>query len=411
VLRHVRLYCPGLVDYHDAWRWQQEAAAAVLEGAPEALAVLQHPPVYTFGRRGRPENLLVAPETLARRGAQVLQTDRGGDVTFHGPGQLVAYPILNLRARNLAPTDYVRLLEEVMLLTTAAFGLRTTRLPGLPGLWSHDPSCRRQLVLSIGEGEESRLPDERPCLPQRDPLAPLGRGLGRGASAPPSTLGTSVTDLPFATVPRPAGRGTRGSEGEVAKLGAVGVRIHRGVTTHGLALNVDPDLSWFDAIVPCGLAGVTVTSLARLLNGPLDIAAVESALLTAFASVFESTLAPASSPSFRRQEESSPPDKRLALHQPDPLALRERVRVRANAPPELNVTPSSTNATSSSAPLHVVERGARLRGRGGHATPASTARPRAKRRNFDLLSARGEEMPVPRPLEGAAARGGARHAR
>ena len=211
--RHVRLYRPGLIEYHDAWRWQLDAAAAVFAGAPEALGVLQHPPVYTLGRRARPENLLVDAETLARRGAQVVQSDRGGDLTFHGPGQLVAYPILNLRERGLAPTDYVRRLEEVMLRTAASFGISAMRSPGRPGIWA-----------------------------------------------------------------------------DSGKLGSVGVRIRSGVTSHGLALNVDPDISWFDAIVPCGLPGIAVTSMARLLGQRLDVGTAESALLDAFETVFDSRL-------------------------------------------------------------------------------------------------------------------------
>jgi lipoate-protein ligase B len=211
VLRQVRLYQPGLVDYHGAWRWQRETAACVASGAPEALAVLQHAPVYTLGRRARRDSFLVDAETLARRGAAIVETDRGGDVTFHGPGQLIAYPILDLRARGLAASDYVRLLEEVMLRTVGALGIGAVRSPGRPGIWAGD-----------------------------------------------------------------------------AKLGAVGVRIQRGVTTHGLALNVDPDLLWFDAIVPCGLKGVEVTSMARLLANPVEIAAVEDAFIASFELVFDS---------------------------------------------------------------------------------------------------------------------------
>jgi lipoyl(octanoyl) transferase len=224
--REVRLHLPGVVPYRDAWLWQRQTAAAVRQGAPEALAVLQHPPVYTQGRRSRRENLLIHPETLALRGAELIQTDRGGDVTFHGFGQLVAYPILDLRARNLGPADYVRLLEETMLLTGQGFGVAAERSPGRPGIWA-----------------------------------------------------------------------------DGAKLGAVGVRVQHGVSMHGLALNVDLDLSWFDAIVPCGLQGVSVTSMQRLLGHNPGIAAVEDAFIAVFERIFDSCSGrrAAASPSPRKE--------------------------------------------------------------------------------------------------------------
>jgi lipoyl(octanoyl) transferase len=209
----LRLYPLGVVAYNDAWRWQQATAEAVRGGADEALAVLQHPPVFTFGRRVRPEHLLVDPATLARRGATVVESDRGGDVTFHGPGQIVAYSILDLRRRGLGVADYVGLLEEVMLRAAAGFGIEAQSWPGRPGVWAGG-----------------------------------------------------------------------------AKLGAIGVRVRGGVTTHGLALNVEPDLSWFDAIVPCGLSDVRVTSFEHLLGYSPGIAAVEAGLVTAFEPVFDCEL-------------------------------------------------------------------------------------------------------------------------
>jgi lipoyl(octanoyl) transferase len=206
-----RLHRLGMLPYHDAWRWQQATAAAVLDGAPEALALVQHLPVYTFGRRVHAENLLLSRDDVTLRGALVVETDRGGDVTFHGPGQLVAYPILNLRRRNLGASDYVRLLEETMIRATAAFGVTAERVRNRPGVWVGD-----------------------------------------------------------------------------AKLGAIGVRVQGGVTTHGLALNVNTDLAWFDAIVPCGLSGITVSSLGKELGHPQDLTAVEDALIDTFEALFES---------------------------------------------------------------------------------------------------------------------------
>jgi len=215
------LHFPSL-DYATAWRWQVETAAAVRTGASEALALLQHPPVYTFGRRARHEHLLVDPDELRRRGADVVESDRGGDVTFHGPGQLVAYPILDLRRRGLGATDYVRALEETMIGALRRFGIAGARAAGRPGVWV-----------------------------------------------------------------------------EGAKVGFVGVRVQSGVTTHGFALNVATDLTWFDAIVPCGLAGVRVTSIERLLDGgkrangqtgKVDFTGIEAAVVDAFALAFDAEL-------------------------------------------------------------------------------------------------------------------------
>jgi len=197
------------IDYHMAWRWQTETANAVRDGADEAFALLQHPPVYTFGRRIRADHLLINPEDVRRCGAALVESDRGGDVTFHGPGQIVGYPILNVRSRGLGPVDYVHRLEEAMILALSPFGLDAERVAGRPGVWLHG-----------------------------------------------------------------------------AKIGAIGVRISGGVSTHGFALNVETDLAWFEAIVPCGLADATVTSMEGLLGRSPGVTAVEEAIIDAFVMVF-----------------------------------------------------------------------------------------------------------------------------
>ena len=224
--RTVRLVNLGLCPYDAALRWQSETAEA-LRRRPEqeALALVEHPPVYTFGRRPRYEHLLLDAEELHLRGAEVVETDRGGDITFHGPGQLVAYPILDLRDRGTGPVEHVRALEETVIRTLARFGVRGTRLAGRPGVW---------------------------------------------------TCG--------------------------AKVAAVGVRIQGGVTTHGLALNVDTDLSWFDAIVPCGLRDAEVTSLQRILGATPGLAACQEAFCAAFEEVFASTLAAGAAPTGETRE-------------------------------------------------------------------------------------------------------------
>lgn len=130
---------PGLVGYEVGLAWQHERATALGTGeAVEVLALLEHTPVYTFGMRARREHMLVPVEVLTARGAAVVETDRGGDVTFHGPGQLVAYPILDLRARGLGPAAYVRLLESCLIETLAHFEVHAERVLGRPGVWVDD---------------------------------------------------------------------------------------------------------------------------------------------------------------------------------------------------------------------------------------------------------------------------------
>jgi lipoyl(octanoyl) transferase len=212
----LRLLRLGTLPYADVWRWQRETADEVRAGAPEALALLQHPPVYTFGRRIRPEHLLATPAVLRARGAALVESDRGGDVTFHGPGQVVCYPILDLRHRSLGAADYVRLLEQTMIEALRRFDIDAGTWHGRPGVW-------------VGS----------------------------------------------------------------AKIGAIGVRVQGGVTTHGFALNVETNLAWFDAIVPCGIADAGVTSMQRLLGASPGIAPVEDALLGVFIRLFDCNVEPA----------------------------------------------------------------------------------------------------------------------
>ncbi len=204
----------GRIDYLDALAWQHASSEALrTHRGPERLAILEHPPVYTVGARGGREHVLVDAGVLASRGARVLDVDRGGDVTFHGPGQLVVYPVLDLRVRGLHAGDYVRALEACAIATLVRFGIEGVRVPGRPGVWVED-----------------------------------------------------------------------------AKIAAVGVRIDRGISRHGLALNVDVDLEWFDAIVPCGLKGARVTSMAELRQASQGVEAVGDAFASAFAEVFDSDL-------------------------------------------------------------------------------------------------------------------------
>jgi len=187
----------GTMRYRDAWALQERAHGEVVAGGDERILFVEHPPVITFGRRpGVERNVLAPPELLARRGVEVVPSDRGGDVTFHGPGQLVAYPIVRLIGHRLSVGAYVHALEQAVIDAVARFGVAAGKDRCAVGVWAEDP---------VGSGT-------------------------------------------------------------VAKLCAIGVRVRRGVTLHGLALNVTPDLSFFELIIPCGLAGRKVTSLQRLLG-------------------------------------------------------------------------------------------------------------------------------------------------
>jgi lipoate-protein ligase B len=204
---------PGLVEYKEACGLQQSYAKACHERSEQHLLLLEHPPTYTLGARGNASNLLVSDSALTKLGATVCPTDRGGDVTFHGPGQLVGYPILDLSLWNRGPVWYVRSLEAMLLETLAAFGIDSCRQPGRPGVW-------------IGN----------------------------------------------------------------AKIGAIGVRVSRGITRHGFALNVAPDLSFFSHIVPCGLQDIEVTSIAQVLGDEAPSPAMDQvmdAAVQAFANVFD----------------------------------------------------------------------------------------------------------------------------
>jgi len=200
----------GTVAYLPAWELQDELAdQRRARRIGDRLLLVEHFPVYTIGRGGDQANLLASPERLREIGAEFHRVDRGGDITFHGPGQIVAYPIVELRD----PLDlrrYVRSLEEAIIATAAAFGVEAAREEGLIGIWV----------------EGSR------------------------------------------------------------KLAAIGVRVRRGVTTHGLALNVNTDLRWFTEMIPCGIADRDVTTLARELGHPVDMAAVEDRLTDELARIF-----------------------------------------------------------------------------------------------------------------------------
>jgi len=204
----------GRVPYPDGLRLQEERVAAVQDqGAPEALFLLEHEPVLTLGRTAHRENIVASAETLERLGIGVYECGRGGDVTYHGPGQLVGYPIVNLAPDRKDVWKYVRNLEEALIRTLAEYGVQASRFQKLTGVWV---------------GQE--------------------------------------------------------------KVAAIGVRISRWVTSHGFALNVDPDLSHFRTIVPCGIRNYGVTSLARLMETPPPLHEVGTRFAAHFADLFERDL-------------------------------------------------------------------------------------------------------------------------
>ncbi len=193
---------PGLMEYRTAWDLQRAAAEARVAGTgPDTLFVLEHPPVYTAGRR-------TAPADRPVNGTPVIDVDRGGSITYHGPGQLVAYPIVRL-AEAMFVVAYVRMLEQAVIATCNDLGLRPVRVPGRSGVW----------------------------FPAAD------------------------------------GRPER-------KVAALGVRVAKGVTSHGLSLNCNPDLAAFERIVPCGIADAGVTSLSVELDRDVTVDEVSPLLVT-----------------------------------------------------------------------------------------------------------------------------------
>ena len=234
----------GQVEYGEGLRLQRRLIDLRKAGTiGDVLLLLEHTPVITLGRNAKAANVLASTDALAARGVEVFECDRGGDVTFHGPGQLVGYPIFDLRGypssqlsalssqlkpldsasemdstrrKTLGVVDYVRRLEEVLIRTCGDFGISTQRVKGLTGVWT--------------EAEPS------------------------------------------------------------AKIAALGVHISRSVTSHGIALNVNTDLSYFNLIVPCGITAKPVTSMQKELGRALDLDVVAQAVSRNFGSVFGSQM-------------------------------------------------------------------------------------------------------------------------
>jgi lipoyl(octanoyl) transferase len=204
------------VDYDDAWALQRRLVGQRTEAAiPDTLLFLEHAPVYTAGRRSEPEHVLLDEAGLRAIGIPVMETDRGGQVTYHGPGQLVGYPIINLMGRDMGPKQYVRTLESVLLDSLADLGVNAEVIDGLTGVWV-----------------------------------------------------------------------------EGAKVAAIGVKISRGVTMHGFALNVEPDMRAYAHIVACGITDRNVTSVAKLLGRSIAMDEVRESVTHHFATWFGVRMTP-----------------------------------------------------------------------------------------------------------------------
>ena len=245
----------GQVPYEEAWKVQEQLAEGVAAGnCPPTLLLLEHPPTYTFGRRGDARNLLWDQAELERRGISVYWVDRGGDVTYHGPGQLVGYPILPLRPvvprisdrRGVGGeegtdsgarvpqadfTGYLRRLESVLIQTLEWYGVSAGRIPGMTGVWVQ--------------------PDSPGCWRDDPPLELL----------------------------------------QAAKIAAIGVKVDaQGITRHGFALNVNPAMQHWEGIIGCGLEGSRVTSMAEILEKIPSMNQVAADVARSFGRIFQVTL-------------------------------------------------------------------------------------------------------------------------
>ena len=246
----------GRIDYSAGLHVQQELVELrKADRIGDVLLLLEHTPVITLGRNAKTTNVLLPPDQLALRGVEVFECNRGGDVTFHGPGQLIGYPIFDLRGycssqlsvvssqerrsrKTLGAIDYVRRLEEVLIRTCGDFDIPAKRVSGLTGAWTDD----------------------------------VGPDLRSGQD----------------------GSETRPHTGE-AKIAAIGVHISRFVTSHGFALNVNTDLSYFNLIVPCGITSKPVTSMKKELGREVEVSAVAESVSRNFGSIFESPTVPVES--------------------------------------------------------------------------------------------------------------------
>lgn len=270
-LRYIRLgFGAESVEYQEAWQEQRRVhAARFADEIPDTCLLLEHPPVYTAGRR-------TADSERPLDGTPVVDVDRGGKITWHGPGQLVGYPILKL-PRPVDVVAHVRRLEEALIRTAAEFGLETSRIEGRSGVWVlGDPVADRR-----GRGAARVEGPDRGTGEGDSAGAESWRG-GTGSMERPALGGLSLDFDPRMADeefdPRLNGPeyapSNAGQRREDRKLAAIGIRVAKGVTMHGFSFNVNPDNTWFDRIVPCGIRDAGVTSLAYELGREITVAEV-----------------------------------------------------------------------------------------------------------------------------------------
>jgi lipoyl(octanoyl) transferase len=233
------------VEYEVAWAEQRRVhAARFADEIPDTCLLLEHQPVYTAGRR-------TADDERPLDGTPVVDVDRGGKITWHGPGQLVGYPIVKL-PRPVDVVAHVRRLEEALIRVCAEFGVETTRVEGRSGVW----------VL----GEARPAPPAAPGL-----TLDLAGGISGTAPAAPAAPDDEYDPRLRGPEYAPSNAGQRGED---RKLAAIGIRVAKGVTMHGFALNCDPDTTSFDRIVPCGIRDAGVASLSGELGRRVTVAEV-----------------------------------------------------------------------------------------------------------------------------------------
>jgi lipoyl(octanoyl) transferase len=239
----------GTIDYEAALKLQQKLVALRKEEKiGDVLLLLEHKPVITLGRNAKAANVIASPEFLEQRGVELFECDRGGDVTFHGPGQIVGYPIFDLRGfpsqdgkrKTLGVIEFVRRLEDILMRTCADFAIPTKRVQGLTGVWTDPEAGDGHMQAAASAVQRS----EADCLEQN----------------------------------------------AEAKLAAIGVHVSRAVTSHGFALNVNTDLSYFNLIIPCGITTKRVTSMQKELGRELDLHGVSESISRNFGVVFQSQI-------------------------------------------------------------------------------------------------------------------------
>ena len=246
----------GLISYSDAYALQQRLVSTrKADAIDDVLLLCEHPHVITLGRNANRSNLLASENVLRQKNVELHATNRGGDITYHGPGQIVGYPIVSLDKIKRDVGWYVRTLEEAMIRTSADFGVTAYRVPGKTGIWVQ--SARNGLKSVLRAGTTS-------------------------TSVEPSATNDQAVSIPEANAPAEE------------KLAAIGVHISRWVTSHGFAYNVSTDLRYFDLIVPCGIADRKATSLEKLLQRSVASTEVKPRLSHHFADLFSRTLHPIS---------------------------------------------------------------------------------------------------------------------